>query len=77
MTNQETERLKQSLSHQQFCTHDVKVVLTILEGEGVYNQEDIIDTSEHNISLLRKLGWFRKVKKAVKDAGLNLCLSNQ
>lgn len=71
MTNHESDRFNQSLSSQ-FDEHDKKVVLTILEGDGVYNQEDIITFSNHSHTLLRKLGWIRKVKKAIKDAGLQI-----
>ena len=72
MTNKELDKFSQALSNQQFNAHDLKVVLTILEGNGVYNQEDIIILSKHNSDLLRKLGWLRKVKCAIKDAGFRM-----
>lgn len=72
MTNKESDKFSQALSNQQFNAHDLKVVLTILEGNGVYNQEDIIILSKHNCDLLRKLGWLRRVKCAIKDAGFRM-----
>ena len=69
MTNVESDIFNQALSNQQFNAHDLKVVLAILEGNGVYNQEGIIILSKHNSNLLRKLGWLRKVKNAIKKAG--------
>ena len=72
MTNKESDRFSLALSNQQFNAHNLKVVLTILEGNGVYNQEDIIILSKHNCSLLRKLGWLRKVKTAIKEAGFQM-----
>ena len=73
MENKESLRLNQALTDLQFSEHDKKVVLAILEGNGVaYNQEGVIMFSNHNCTLLRKLGWLRKVKKAIKDAGFQM-----
>lgn len=72
MTNKESEKFNQALSNQLFNAHDLKVVLAILEGNGVYNQENIIILSKHNCNLLRKLGWLRRVKSAIKDAGIQM-----
>lgn len=72
MTNTESERFNQALSNQQFNAHDLKVVLTILEGNGVYNQEGIIMLTRHNEKLLKKLGWLRRVKLAIKEAEYRL-----
>lgn len=76
MTNQESTRFSEYLLQQQFNEHDKKVILTILEGNGNYNQEDILEISEHNLTLLKKLGWLRKVKKAAKEAGLRVRFSD-
>lgn len=72
MTNTESDNLHNALSKQQFSEHDIKVILAILEGEGTYNQSDIIDYSYRNKHTLKKLGWLRKVKKAIKDAKLHI-----
>ena len=72
MTNKESEKINQALSNQLFNAHDLKVVLAILEGNGVYNQEGIIILSKHNCNLLRNLGWLRRVKCAIKDAGFQM-----
>lgn len=72
MTNKESERFNQALSNQRFNAHDLKVVLTILEGDGVYNQENIIILSKYNCDLLRKLRWLRRVKCAIKDTGFRM-----
>lgn len=72
MTNRESDIFNRALSNQQFNAHDLKVVLAILEGNGVYNQEDIIILSKHNCNLLRKLGWLRRVKSAIKDASFQM-----
>jgi len=72
MTNKESDKFNRALSNQQFNAHDLKVVLAILEGNGVYNQEDIIILSKHNCNLLRKLGWLRRVKSAIKDASFQM-----
>lgn len=72
MTNKESDKFNRALSNQQFNAHDLKVVLAILEGNGVYNQEDIIILSKHNCNLLRKLGWLRRVKSAIKNAGFQM-----
>lgn len=74
MTNIESERFGNCLRGLYFSEHDIKVIKVILQGDGVYNQEDIIDVCEHNTQLLKKLGWYRKTKKALKDAGLRLNL---
>lgn len=72
MTNKESDKFSQALVNQNFNEHDLKVVLTILKGNDVYNQEDIIILSNHNCNLLRKLGWLRKVKNAIKQAGFQM-----
>lgn len=72
MTKIESDIFNQALSNQQFNAHDIKVVLAILEGNGVYNQENIINLSKHNCNLLRKLGRLRRVKSAIKDAGIQM-----
>lgn len=72
MTNEESKKFSQALSRQLFNAHDLKVVLAILEGNNVYNQEDIIVLSNHNSRLLRKLGWLRRVKRAIKEAGFRM-----
>ena len=72
MTNIESDRFNLALSHQGFNAHDLKVALAILEGNGVYNQEGVIILSKHNCSLLRKLGWLRKIKNAIKEAGFRM-----
>lgn len=72
MMNKESDKFREALASQQFSEHDIKIILVVLEGEGNYNQEDIIDFSEKNKNTLKKLGWLRKVKKAIKDAGLHL-----
>lgn len=72
MTNKGSDKFSQALFHQQFNAHDLKVVLAILEGNGVYNQEGIIMLTNHNEKLLKKLGWLRKVKSAIKDAGFQM-----
>lgn len=72
MTNKESDKFNQALSNQQFNAHDLKVVLAILEGNGVYNQEGIIILSKHNCNILRKLGWLRRVKGAIRDAGFQM-----
>ena len=72
MVNRESIAFRQALSNQKFNAHDLKVVLAILEGNGVYNQEDIIILSNHNCALLRKLGWLRKVKNAIKESGFQM-----
>lgn len=72
MTNKESDKFSRALANQNFNAHDMKVVLTILEGNGVYNQEDIIILSNHNCNILRKLGWLRKVKNAIKEAGFQM-----
>ena len=77
MENKESLRLNQFLTEQQFNEHDKKVILAILEGNGVYNQEDVIIFSNHNCTLLRKLGWLRKVKKAIKDAEIQMTYINR
>lgn len=68
----ESERFEQALSNQQFNAHDIKVILTILEGNGVYNQEGIIILSHYNCILLKKLGWLRRVKCAIRNAGFRM-----
>lgn len=68
MLNKESDKFNQALSNQQFNAHDLKVVLAILEGNGAYNQENVITLSKHNCDLLRKLGWLRRVKCAFKEA---------
>ena len=72
MTNIESSRFSQELLNQHFNAHDLKVVLAILEGNDTYNQEDIIILSNYNCNLLRKLGWLRKVKNAIKEAGFHM-----
>lgn len=72
MLEKESERFEQALSNQQFNEHDKKVALVILEGNGVYNQEGVIMLTKHNENLLRKLGWLRRVKLAIKEAGFSL-----
>lgn len=72
MTNKESDKFSQALFHQQFNAHDLKVVLAILEGNGVYNQEGIIMLTNHNEKLLKKLGWLRRVKLAIKEAEFRL-----
>jgi len=76
MMNKESDRFNQMLSHRQFNEHDRKVVLAILEGNGGYNQEGVIMLSRHNENLLRKLGWLRRVKLAIKDAGFQMTYIN-
>ena len=76
MIEKESVRFKDALSNQGFNEHDIKVVLAILEGNEHYNQEDIIMLSEHNTHLLKKLGWLRKVKAAMKDSNLHLTKTN-
>lgn len=72
MTNTESDKFISALKGQGFSEHDIKVITTILEGERVYNQEDIIDPCEYNLNLLRKLGWLKKTKKAASDAELHI-----
>lgn len=72
MNNFESENFAKALNHYGFSNHDAKVVKAILEGEDVYNQEDIICINEHNLGLLRKLGWIRQVRRAADAAGLKI-----
>lgn len=72
MNNFESESFSKALNHYGFSSHDAKVVKAILEGEDAYNQEDIICISEHNLTLLRKLGWIRQVRCATNAAGLKI-----
>ncbi len=72
MTNKESEIFNQALSNQNFNAHDIKVILAILEGNGIYNQEGVIILSNHNCNLLKKLGWLKRVKKAIREAGFHM-----
>ena len=72
MTNKESEMFNQALSEQQFNNHDLEVILAILKGNGSYHQDDIIVFSDYNCNLLRKLGWLRRVKKAIKSANIRM-----
>ena len=72
MTNKESDKFSLALANQNFNAHDLKVVHTILEGNGVYNQEGVIILSNHNCNLLRKFGWLKKVKNAIREAGFQM-----
>jgi len=76
MTPIESTRFNNAL-REQFNDYEVKIVKSILSGEGNLNQEDIIRTSNEGILLLRKLGWLFKVKKVFKNSGLHLLSQNQ
>ncbi len=60
-----------------FTDYQITIVKTILSGEGNLNQEDIIRTSEEGVQILRKLGWYRRYKTVIKEAGLQLIINNQ
>lgn len=73
MMQSESAKFSSELQLQGFTDHDRKVILAILEGQGQYNQEDIIDWSDHNQKMLKKLGVYRKVKIAAKKSQIKLC----
>ena len=68
MEQKKKKKFNKELTKQGFNAHDLKVVLAILEGNNNYNQEDVIQLSNHNCKLLRKLGWLRKVKNAIRNS---------
>lgn len=72
MNEKESDKFNQALSNQGLSAHDIKVALAILEGDDVYNQECVIILSKHNCNLLRKIGWLRRVKSAIKEAGFQM-----
>lgn len=76
MTPNESTRYENALRNH-FTDYQTKIVKTILSGEGNLNQEDIIRTSEEGIRILRKLGWYKRFKTAIKEAGLQLMANNQ
>ena len=77
MTPQESTRFNNALRNERFSDFHIKIVNAIFAGEGNQNQEDILRTSEEGIRILRKLGWYKKVKLAIKRSGLHLLDNNQ
>ncbi len=76
MTPNESTRFENALRNH-FNEYQTKIVKVILSGEGNFNQEDIIRTSEESIRILRKLGWYKRFKEVAKEAGLHLFANNQ
>lgn len=54
-----------ALRNGRFSDYQIGIVKAIFAGEGNQNQEDILRTSEEGVRLLRKLGWYMKVKLAI------------
>lgn len=77
MTHQESTRFNDALRNERFSDYHIKIVNAIFAGEGNLNQENILCTSDEGIRLLRKLGWYKKVKLAIKKSGLHLLDNNQ
>lgn len=77
MTPQESTRFNNALRNERFSDYHIKIVNAIFAGEGNQNQDDILRTSEEGIRILRKLGWYKKVKLAIKRSGLHLLDNNQ
>lgn len=76
MKPHESTRFNNAL-RQLFSDYEIKIIKVILSGENNLDQEDIIRTSNEGINLLRKLGWYSKLKKAIKIAHLHLLENNQ
>lgn len=76
MTPTESTRFNDAL-HEKFSDYEIKIIQAIMSGKNNFNQDDIIRTSEEGIVLLRKLGWYSKVKTAIKNANLHLLENNQ
>lgn len=72
MTNFESERFSSALKRLGFDDYEKEIMLKILSGSGIYNQEDILSITSRSVELLRKLGWFRKFKSAVQIADLKI-----
>lgn len=72
MTNFESEHFSNALKQLGFDDYEKEIMLKILSGSGIYNQEDILSITSRSVKLLRKLGWLRKFKLAVQIAGLKI-----
>jgi len=74
MNNFESEQFEKALQQLNFDNYEKEILLKILAGSGNQNQEDILNVSDRSIGLLRKLGWYKRVKLAIKVAGLKINL---
>lgn len=59
MNNQESTNFNNALAAQDFNEHERNVIYAILQAEGKFAQEDIIDYSPGKVRMLKKLGWYK------------------
>lgn len=74
MTIFESEQFSNALRQLVFDDYEKDIMLKILAASGNQNQDDILNISDRGINILRKLGWLRKFKLAVRIADLKISI---
>ncbi|MBO5629219.1 MAG: hypothetical protein J5965_09135 [Aeriscardovia sp.] len=77
MTNTELDNLNQAISIQFHDAYECDIVKKIIFGDNKHHDNNILSISPKALSLLKKLGWFRKFKNAVKQADLKIFFDNK